>query len=311
MNALQMLERFENILHYALHVRDTEDGQKLPWSEIGTRMHLLAEAERVHPAPTDADNHISAQDMDACLQYCRFATYALVDEILMESPHHNTNSAMAWYQHRLQVRYMNTDRAGELFFTQLFDITHSIIEENTNGEVHGTTENVVRHTFQNGEFPTPLFQQHISHNNMPKAPSSSAYHAPFSTLTFHEQFKEAVSICLADKTRHISMPSHKKAHCVALNFYAICIIYGFKGLYYDNHTSMALEDIRRSATALCQGMLPTKANNETNETVMTPALYGGFYGGLNFWYIIFLIIPLLLTGLWYFVCADIMGQSLF
>ncbi len=304
MNALELFSRFEGLLHYALHIRDTQEGQSLPWSAICTHMHLLAEAERTRPLPNETyigDKHLPDNYLQDCLHDCRFAIYALVDEILMESPHHDKNSATAWYQNRLQVRYMHTDRAGELFFTKLHELSEGILADNNAGAYA----------------PEPLVLSQGTHRQRKtQEMPPSAYgveHAPFSALLFPEQFKNAVHHCLAAASQQDV--EHQKnttqVHTLTLSIYALCILHGFKGLYYDAHTAQALESIRRTAATLCQYVIPETRQRSETATVMTPAFYGGIYGGLDFWFILFLLAPLLLSVLWYFICADMMGQSLF
>ncbi len=297
MDALHFFARFEPLLHYALHVRDIE--QNASWAEVRNQMYALAEQERSQSVPRFLTEY---------MDICRLAVYALVDEILLDSPRMGQESAVHWYQDRLQVRYLQTDRAGELFFVILQNLIEDILRRI---RPHGTDAHATSAPHAD-TFRPDTFQEHFEQvvlyllDHIHEAPAqNSAIH------TKSSQHSASQSVPQEKQTPVLSIDNDviSAAECLCLAIFSLCLLYGFKGLYYGPQHVHALERTERIAALLWQGLLP-KALVEQQNTSIRVAQEPAPKSSAP-WLYFFILTPLILSGLWYFFCADILEHMTF
>ncbi len=282
MNALVFFARFEPLLHYALHVRDTLEGQNSPWAQVRTQMYSLAEQERNQSVPPFMAEHMNM---------CRLAVYALVDEILMDSPRQGQESAVEWYQERLQMRYLQTDRAGELFFLILQELVHDIVTRMHGGESfqHAGQEAHAEH------FQIDVFQKNYEHT----------------ILYFLDHAQEAFTNQEAPSDMYMYHEVISSAEYMSLATFSLCILYGFKGLYYGPQHEVALEQVHRVAALLWQGLLPHTLKKRESSLIVQNIPQKNESQSSAVWVYFFIGVPLILSGLWYFICADLIERMVF
>ena len=137
---MNFLPRFSRLMAEALHCGSAPDGLALPLHEVHERLSALADEERSRPLPSPAEAPTTSDpaalplpeasgDADAAARRirlacdnARFAVYAWVDELLLQSPRLD---AADWLSYSLQYRYCGTASAGREFFTRLIDLVRA------------------------------------------------------------------------------------------------------------------------------------------------------------------------------------------
>lgn len=111
---MEWTDRFTPLMSRALHYAGSPQGLAAPLADIHTILCTMAEEER------DADRHgsacLSAVGQPEDMRLCRFAVYAWVDEILLNSARPD---AASWMGMSLQSRYFETSAAGREVFVAL------------------------------------------------------------------------------------------------------------------------------------------------------------------------------------------------
>ena len=161
---MNFLPRFSRLMAEALHCGSAPEGLALPLHEVRERLHTLADEERGRPLPISTETLLApasetlplpdavggaddaARHIRLACDNARFAVYAWIDELLLQSPRLD---AADWLSHSLQYRYCGTTSAGREFFTRLTDIIRSALPPAENalpaaGEEEDPADEVLR-----------------------------------------------------------------------------------------------------------------------------------------------------------------------
>ncbi len=211
---MNFLPRFSRLMAEALHCGSAPEGLALPLHEVRERLHALADEERSRPLPSSAEplsapvtatlplpdavdeTDDAARNIRLACENARFAVYAWVDELLLQSPRLD---AADWLSHSLQYRYCGTTSAGREFFTRLTGIIRNAL---------------------------PLAE------NAPTAANEE------------EELADEVLRALEAFVLH----GGDELSAAAVRVYALCLLYGFKGMLRD--TPETLNRCRKAARAL-------------------------------------------------------------
>ena len=91
----------------------------------------------------------------------------------------------------------------------------------------------------------------------------------------------------------------------AAAFFALCFLYGFRGRLYGQERAQAAKELGKAATALLGRMAKATPAREIQlekpEIPDAPKSRSGFWHHPAIWF----VVPVVLTGLWYLVCAEI------
>ena len=152
---MNFLPRFSRLMAEALHCAGAPEGLALPLHEVRERLHALADEERSRPLPSsaealpaplsatlplpDATGEVddAARHIRLACDNARFAVYAWVDELLLQSPRLD---AADWLSHSLQYRYCGTTSAGREFFTRLTGIIRNALPLTENAPTAASEE---------------------------------------------------------------------------------------------------------------------------------------------------------------------------
>lgn len=117
---MDILNRFKPLMSQALHFAGTQAGLETPLEQVQGVLRGLADKERSLPyaaeASTAPDSALSSFNWKENGEYCRFAVYAWIDELLLNAPR---SDASGWMALSLQSFYFATSAAGIRFFTDL------------------------------------------------------------------------------------------------------------------------------------------------------------------------------------------------
>lgn len=231
---MNFLPRFSRLMAEALHCAGAPEGLALPLHEVRERLHALADEERSRPLPSsaealpaplsatlplpDATGEVddAARHIRLACDNARFAVYAWVDELLLQSPRLD---AADWLSHSLQYRYCGTTSAGREFFTRLTGIIRNALP---------LTENA----------PTAASEEEEPADEVLRALEAFVLHGGDELST------------------------------AAVSVYALCLLYGFKGMLRDSPET--LNRCRKAAHALLLRDEPPPAPGLPQERPVAP-----------------------------------------
>ena len=198
------------------------------------------------------------------LEACRLAAYALVDEILLGLPQ------SGWFAHGLQLQRLGRTDGGNAFYAALFAML----------TMHPVYKNPDR-------------------SHAPAGLTGLAGHAVHDTRDIAHAMANLADTCNAD--------SHNPA-LAAASFMALCLLYGFRGCLYAEERARELEDMLSSAARLCARFFPRNEASIQDIPQRAPlpkSLFARLKARLGRPGPIFLVLfPILVTALWYLVCAS-------
>lgn len=113
---MDILNRFKPLMSQALHFAGTQAGLETPLEQVQSVLRGLADKERTLPYSEEASAALSSFSWKENGEYCRFAVYAWIDELLLNAPRPD---AIGWMALSLQSFYFATSAAGTRFFDDL------------------------------------------------------------------------------------------------------------------------------------------------------------------------------------------------
>ena len=174
-----------------------------------------------------------------------------------------------WFAHGLQLQRLGRTDGGNAFYAALFAmLTEALETESRDADI------LLMH---------PVYKNPDS-SHAPAGLTGLAGHAVHDTRDIAHAMANLADTCNAD--------SHNPA-LAAASFMALCLLYGFRGCLYAEERARELEDMLSSAARLCARFFPR------NEASIQDIPRLGRPGP------IFLVLfPILVTALWYLVCAS-------
>lgn len=287
----KLMSRFEPMLAFAMHVHGTAAGQALSWTEIAAKIRGFAEAEQALPIPTGMDE----QEM----KDCRRAVFTLVDEILLGSPRQTEQAGLTgWFPHCLQLAYFGDTSGGERFYRQLSALLIKTAVQATTRTDNGplTLANPLFATFAKN-LPTPSQHGSTANGVLPQNTYDTASH-----VIAPEHLASYLDALQADSGHGESGESTLAAICL----HALCLLYGFKGALYGARNLTVVQELTGAAANLLTRLnLPAlvappeaadpadQATTQKFTLLRHPA--------------VLVLVPLLLCGIWYLACSDMIN----
>ena len=283
--------RFEPMLAFAMHVHGTAAGQALSWPEIAAKMRGLADAEQALPIPAGMEE----QDM----KDCRRAVFTLADEILLGSPRQTEQAGLTgWFPHCLQLAYFGDTSGGERFYRQLSALLiKTAVQDTTKTDTDPLMlANPLFATFAKN-LPTQSQYGANANGFLPQNTYDTASH-----VIAPEQIASYLDALQADSGCSESGKSALAAICL----HALCLLYGFKGeLYGARHLTVVQELTAAAANLLTRLNLPalvappeaTDAADQATTQKFTLLRHPA----------VLVLVPLLLCGIWYLACSDMIN----
>ena len=262
----QLRRRFEPMLSLAV-AHASADGER-DYEKLSGIMAQLCDKEEREPS-------VLAQNQ---LEACRLAAYALVDEILLGLPQ------SGWFAHGLQLQRLGRTDGGNAFYAALFAmLTEALETESRDADI------LLMH---------PVYKNPDS-SHAPAGLTGLAGHAVHDTRDIAHAMANLADTCNAD--------SHNPA-LAAASFMALCLLYGFRGCLYAEERARELEDMLSSAARLCARFFPRNEASIQDIPQRAPlpkSLFARLKARLGRPAPIFLVLfPILVTALWYLVCAS-------
>lgn len=266
---MRNLQRFDSVLALAFEVKGRVSDNSISEDTVVAFIYGVVNAEQ----QAKPSHGIYMVD----LEKARCAVYFLIDELLLDM---NTcaQSNFSWYNYSLQRKFLESDRGGELFY---------IYFEKTLDEL------LLAMPIHNKHFEQKISKAQLLSEN--------------TSLSLIEKFRYVIqsASCLDPKTTESEVTSK----LFMLATYAQCILFGFRGKYYDSKYDDMLKELRISAQAFlalsendAMKLPPIEVQHipHTLSTVKQKLLGYFFYA----------CCPLLLCVLWYFYCAETIAQSI-
>lgn len=262
----QLRRRFEPMLSLAV-AHASSDGER-DYEKLSGIMDQLCDKEECQPSSLTPDQ----------LEACRLAAYALVDEILLGLPQSH------WFAHGLQLQRLGRTDGGNAFYAALFAmLTEALETESRDADI------LLMHPVH----------KNPNRSHAPAGLTGLAGHAVHDTRDIAHAMARLADTCDAD--------SHNPA-LAAASFMALCLLYGFRGCLYAEERARELEDMLSSAARLCARFFPRNEASIQDIPQRAPlpkSLFARLKARLGRPGPIFLVLfPILVTALWYLVCAS-------
>ena len=264
----QLRRRFEPMLSLAV-AHASADGER-DYEKLSGIMAQLCDKEEREPS-------VLAQNQ---LEACRLAAYALVDEILLGLPQ------SGWFAHGLQLQRLGRTDGGNAFYAALFAmLTEALETESRDADI--------------------LLMHPLAQNPGSQGPHAFADPAGHAGLAMHDT--RDIAHTMANLADTCDAGSHNPALAAAA-FMALCLLYGFRGCLYAEERAGELDDMLSSAARLCARLAPRNETGVRDIPARAPvkkAPLANLRARLGRPGPIFLVLfPILVTALWYLVCAS-------
>ena len=309
-----LCRRFAPLASFALKAASGKGARTLSWDDCQTRLDALADEERALPVPED----MLPEDMAAC----RMACYTLVDELLNASSRPG-EAVPGWASRSMQARRLGTSTGGADFFARLEELLSRAFDETPEppgGELtmnpHGGAQGAPAGLPQAGAAPLsqptgtaalPRQAGGLDFLGMPRRPRIQGAAAMASALTALAQGGG-------------SGPSARSA-ALASGFFALCLLLGLRGQYYGESSDAEMRRLREAAGALlvvwtgpesqqmpgAQSAAAAK-DGDAGADASRRGFLGRTLGALGGAGALFIVLPFILTGLWYLACAAIVAR---
>lgn len=304
--------RFLPLLSLAMHTRGTSEGRAQEWQEVARQMRDLADSEQALSVPEGMER----QD----LEDCRLAIYTMVDEILLASPRDGESGLPGWFAHSLQVARLGKASGGEVFFHKLSDLLFRTTSRPDPAEKAQTAD---PQPFQlagqlPGQIPEslsrplgPLPEQVAT---FPGQGQTGRYPGPQAGAGIAQGWApqlarvipvESLPACLdslyPDQPRSQAACSAMAALCL----FALCLVYGFRGRLFGQQNTNIANALCRSASGLLFRLM--NSTPVSSVSIRKPGLPARKRGFLRSPLLLFLL-PVLLSGIWYLVCSEIVNK---
>lgn len=275
---MKSLQRFDNILALTFEIKGRILENKILENTVVSSIYTEINAEQ-QATPSKG---IYVAD----LEKARYAIYFFIDEILMDElpmdintdTENNTKNPFTWYNHSLQRKFLGSDRGGELFYVYFEEVLDTLL------------------------LTMPIYS-----NNTEQKLSRAQVLAENTSITLTEKFRHVIqsASCLDLKNTESDITS--KLYLLAT--YAQCILFGFRGKFYDSEYDDMFKNLRISAQSfLTISKSDKKKPVSTIEQTSTLPLPKSQHNVFS--YIFYVACPLLLCILWYFYCAETIIQSI-
>ncbi len=243
---MEFIDRFAPLMSESLHFADTPEGHAAGLDAVHDRLSLLAEEELRLPASIGRGMTVlDLEHQQHALQLCRFAVYAWIDELMLNSGRHD---AMSWMQYMFQSARFHTASAGKLFFDNMEMLLDRILA-------------------------TP---------------------------------QESPSTTLAHKLSLIAqLPPSESDDTRTLRVYARCLLYGFKGIFYEREKELGL-----LLNASRQLLMDSDQGSTIPEDSTLPSGKERLRAGMQrIESLAFILFPLGVVGLFALFCANILADT--
>lgn len=322
---MRLIDRFTPLFALALDIHSSP--------VTASNKHALKEAvfnAVAKEQSAQVSTGITLEDMDRA----RTAVYFFIDEILMDeiliddiSIYNNTTSTppktphnakvkLAWYQNSLQSTYLHTQKGGELFFVyfeQILDKILTFAPQNTD------TSYALPSTIQASTMSYNTQTLHSNVHDKFLRVSQLVAGTDIQSMKDVESMKEKKQSYeqnnlgneLGNTQQNII---HYVSACETLQVYAKCLLYGFRGKYYEHTHQAFLKELRNTAYSYLH--LDTQENEDIEKVVIrahtqerTP-MHAPLHRKSKLGYFFYLACPPLLCAIWYFYCAQTVSQIL-
>ena len=303
-----LCRRFEPLAAFALKAASGKGARTLSWDDCQARLDALADEEQALPVPED----MLPEDMAAC----RMACYTLVDELLNASPRPG-EAVPGWAARSMQARRLGTSTGGADFFATLEELLGRAFDETPDmpgGELtmnpHGSAQASAAGLPRAGA--APLSQQAGAPGGM-----------DFLAMQRRPRIQGAAAMASAMAALAQGGGSGAPARSAALasGFFALCLLLGLRGKYYGESRDAEMRRLREAAGTLLVGwtgpesqQLPEAQSQASAQDADAGAhaprrgLLGRTLGALGGAGALIIVLPFILTGLWYLVCASIVAR---
>lgn len=297
-------KRFEPLLSQAIVCADLlavrpPAGPDDQLTRLAAALDRLADREQGAPAPAGLhESHLAA---------CRLAAYTFADERLL-------SRQAGWFPHSLQLRRLGCSDGGTRFYTLLGDLLHQACPGQTGLLEHAAADplaapgTLLLTDLQTGPEAAGLQET---------AALPAAEHRRMVLLA--RRMAACASLLAQGETgaRHgldrdeTSLATSARA---AAAFLALCLVYGFRGQLYAAGSAPLLDDLLAACAELLQAaapagdpaLLPDEGQPATRPQQAAMSQKSAF--SLPRPGPVFLaLVPVLLTLLWYLVCAGLIN----
>lgn len=264
---MKNLQRFDNILALAFDVKGKILENNISEEAVVCSIYDAVNAEK----KSRPSSGIYVTD----LEKARYAVYFLIDELFLDMNMYNQNN-LAWYNYSLQRKFLESDRGGEIFYTYFEQVLDTL-----------------------------LLTMPIYNNNLEQKISKSQILAENASLSLTEKFRHVIqsASCLDFKNTESEITSKLSM----LSTYAQCLLFGFRGKYYNSEYDDMLKELRISAQiflAISEKDAKKHSHNATQNNTQT--LPKDKQKRLS--YLFYAACPLVLCIFWYFYCAETVAQ---
>lgn len=280
---MKSLQRFDNILALAFEIKGRLLKNNISENTVVSSVY--------HEVNAEQEAKPSAGIYVADLEKARYAIYFFVDEILMDellmgdplidinpNTQNDTHPPLAWYKHSLQRKFLESDRGGELFYMYFEEILDTLL------------------------LTMPIYS-----SNAEQKLSKAQILAENTSITLTEKFRHVIqsASCLNPKNTESDITS--KLYLLAT--YAQCILFGFRGKFYDSEYDDMFKKLRMNAQSFLtvsksEKKKPAPTAEQTN-TLPPPRNRHNLFS-----YFFYISCPILLCILWYLYCAETIIQSI-
>jgi len=210
----------------------------------------------------------------ADLEQARYAVYFFIDELLLDI---GVQSKWTWYTHSLQRRFLESDRGGELFYTYFEQALDRL-----------------------------LLIMPIDTQSLEQKSSKAQILADDASLSLTEKFRHVIqsASCLNAET-----PTEITSKLSMLATYAQCLLFGFRGKYYDTNYDDMRKKLRTNAQIFL-GMTESETNKMPFSMPQHPHLARPQNKQKLWSYFFYATCPLAVCLIWYFYCAETITQGI-
>ena len=306
-----LCRRFEPLAAFALKAASAKGARTLSWDACQARLDALADEELAQPLPEG----LLPDDMASC----RMACYTLIDELLNASPRPG-EAVPGWASRGMQARRLGTSTGGADFFARLEDLLGRAFDETPDlpgGEL----------TLAPSEAPAMSPQVRATGRPpLPSAPSDAGIKGGLDFLGIPRrpriQGAAAMASALGALAQGGGSGSSARSAAIACGFFAFCLLLGLRGQYYGESRDAEVRRLREAAGSLLVGwsgpegqQLAQSQDDPGTQDAGADAgraprrgFLGRTLGALGGAGALFIVLPFILTGLWYLVCAAIVAR---
>lgn len=255
---------------------------------LAQRFAQLADREERLPVPAGLD--------PAHLTACRFFAHAFTDEILLGLP----GTRSAWLTHSLQLNRWGRADGGRHFYTLARNLARETLAARDRTDSREFADDGTLRLLEE-----PADQSRGFGANAARGSSAPDLGRSFADL---------------GGTPDDSLSPRAASGKAACAFAALCLVFGFRGELFSPDRAPDLEDTLRGAAGLLEPLAADCGYDRATPSVRTAdgaltkkplfwrrRAFGAFFR-LN--PVVYVLLPLLLAALWYFVCSSLVRNTI-